>query len=251
MRTPSITVDPRLAEHRDAWNRKASLRAVYGDFHRRLLDACPRGRLLEIGSGSGHLKELAPDVVLIDILPSPWVDAVADAHCLPFADASFSGVVMIDVLHHLERPAEFLAEVARVLRPGGRLAMIEPAITPLSWPFYHFVHEEPVDLSIDPFDLTERVQGRDPFDANQAIPTLLFCRARGRERLARLFHGLRILVREWLSLFAYPLTGGFKPWSLIPARAVAPALRLEKVLSPVLGRVMAFRVFVVLERGGG
>lgn len=246
-----MIVDPRLAEHRGAWHRKASLRAVYGDFHKRLLEACPRGRRLEIGSGSGHLKELAPDIVSIDILPSPWVDAVADAHRLPFADSCFSGVVMIDVLHHLERPAEFFSEAARVLLPGGRLAMIEPAITPLSWPFYHFVHEEPVDLSIDPFDLTERVQGRDPFDANQAIPTLLFCRASGRDRFRLLFPGLRILTREWVSLFAYPLTGGFRPWSLIPASAVAPMLRLERAISPVLGWLLAFRLFVVLERVDG
>jgi SAM-dependent methyltransferase len=243
-----VTVDARLAGHRDAWIRKPSLRAVYGDFHKRLLNACPRGRLLEIGSGSGHLRDLAPDVVSIDILPSPWVDFVADAHRLPFADSSFSGMVMIDVLHHLERPTAFFAEATRVLRPGGRLAMIEPAITPLSWLFYNFVHEEPVDLSADPFASAEPDPGRDPFDANQAIPTLLFCRASGRERFAKLFPGLVLSSREWFSLFAYPLTGGFKPWSLIPAGAVAPMLRLEQALSPILGGLMAFRLFVVLER---
>jgi len=243
-----MNVDSRLAEHREAWKRKASLRAVYGDFHERLLGACPDGRLLEIGSGSGHLKDIAPDIVSIDILPSPWVNAVADAHTLPFADSTFSGIAMIDVLHHLERPGEFLREAARVLRPGGRLAMIEPGITPLSWPFYYFVHEEPVDLAADPFAVTAPDLDRDPFDSNQAIPTLLFSRVNGRRRLGKQVPELELLTREWFSLFAYPLTGGFKPWSLIPASAVKPMLRLEKTLSPIIGWLLAFRVFVVLEK---
>lgn len=243
-----VAVDARLAGHRDAWLRKPSLRAVYGDFHKRLLDACPPGRLLDIGSGSGHLSGLASDVVSIDILPSPWVDCVADAHRLPFSDGSFSGAVMIDVLHHLERPTEFFAEVARVLRPGGRLAMVEPAITPLSWLFYNFIHEEPVDLSADPFATADPDPDRDPFDANQAIPTLLFGRASGRRRFVERFPELALVSRERFSLFAYPLTGGFKAWSLIPAAAVAPMLRLEQVLSPILGDLMAFRLFIVLEK---
>jgi len=245
-----VAVDARLTGHREAWIKKPALRAVYGDFHKRLLNACPPGRLLEIGSGSGHLRELASDIVSIDILPSPWVDFAADAHRLPFADSSFSGIVMIDVLHHLERPPEFFAEARRVLRPGGRLAMIEPAITPLSWLFYNFVHEEPVDLSADPLAVPEPNPDRDPFDANQAIPTLLFCRAAGRERFRKLFPELTLISREWLSLFAYPLTGGFQSWSLIPAAAIGPALRVESALSGVLGGLMAFRLFVVLEKEG-
>jgi hypothetical protein len=79
----------------------------------------------------------------------------------------------------------------------------------------------------------------------------LFCRASGRDRFRLLFPGLRILTREWVSLFAYPLTGGFRPWSLIPASAVAPMLRLERAISPVLGWLLAFRLFVVLERVDG
>jgi hypothetical protein len=47
---------------------------------------------------------------------------------------------------------------------------------------------------------------------------------------------------------AYPLTGGFRPWSLIPAALVRPALRIESALAPVLGPLCAFRMLVVMER---
>ena len=44
---------------------------------------------------------------------------------LPLADASVGAVWCLHVLHHLERPAAVLAEVRRVLRPGGHLLMAE------------------------------------------------------------------------------------------------------------------------------
>ena len=156
---------------------------------------------------------------------------------------------MMDVLHHLERPRLFFAEAARVLAPGGRLIMSEPAITPVSWIAYHYFHPEPVLLDADPLAEGALDPARDPFDANQAAPTLLFGRGRrGQAAFARLFPEFTTLETRLTSLFAYPLTGGFRPWCLLPAGAVGGLLKLEEVLLPVLGRLMAFRLFVVLER---
>jgi ubiquinone/menaquinone biosynthesis C-methylase UbiE len=50
-----------------------------------------------------------------DIVPKPWLDAAADACSLPFKSDSFSNIVGIDVLHHLERPKLFFHEIQRVL----------------------------------------------------------------------------------------------------------------------------------------
>ena len=49
---------------------------------------------------------------------------VADAHQLPFKDASFDDVLVFHTLTYAERPARVLAECARVLRPGGRLVVL-------------------------------------------------------------------------------------------------------------------------------
>lgn len=231
--------------HRDMWLRKPSLRAVYRDYHRRILAACRPGLTLEIGSGSGHFRETAGDVVSIDIQALPWLDAVADAHALPFVDGRFANLVLLDVLHHLRRPAAFLAEALRVLEPGGRLILLEPAITPLSWLVLKFFHPEPIDLGVDPLAEVEQTGPR-PEDANQAIPQLLF--GRHRSRLEAAFPRLRVCHVSRLSLLAYPLSGGFRPWSLIPARLVPPLLRIEDALLPWLGRSAAFRLFVIAER---
>ena len=202
--------------------------------------------MLEIGGGSGNLKEFAPRVVSTDILLAPWLDAVADAQALPFRDGTFDSVVMVDVLHHLESPRSFLREASRVLRPRGRIVVIEPAITPLSWIVYRFFHQEPVMLGQDPLADVATDPNRDPYDANSAVPTLLF--GRHRQRLADEFPELVVRQVRLLSLLAYPLSGGFKSWSLLSPALVAPMLRLERALEPVLGRLMAFRLLAVVER---
>ena len=52
-----------------------------------------------------------------------WLDAVADAQALPFADNSFANIVMVDVLHHIEQPARCLSEAERVLKPGRHVML--------------------------------------------------------------------------------------------------------------------------------
>jgi SAM-dependent methyltransferase len=103
------------------------------------------GRYLDLGSSAGlYTRGLARalgergEVVGIDISPSALREAArrarkvgakpsfarADAHHLPFADASFSGVVCGGTLNELADPARALREARRVLEPGGRLAVM-------------------------------------------------------------------------------------------------------------------------------
>ena len=83
-------------------------------------------------------------------------------------------------------------------------------------------------------------------DANQAVPTLMFLRQR--ERFMEKFPGFNLYAVRRCGLFAAPLSGGFRKWSLIPARAVPIINRIEKILDPVLGPLAAFRMLVILER---
>jgi SAM-dependent methyltransferase len=239
-------LDARLAERERQWRRKPALRAVYTDLYRRMTTATVPGLTLEVGAGISAFKEFVPRSITSDISFAPWLNVVVDAEYLPFRDGSLANIVMFDVLHHLSAPAMFFAEAGRVLRPGGRVVMVEPAITVGSWPFYRFFHEEPVRWCTDPLAETSSDRHHDPWDANQAIPTLLFIRQR--DRFTAEFPALALLRVEWLSLFAYPLTGGFKAWSLLPSAIVQPLLRIEDRLMHVLGPLMAFRLMAVIER---
>ncbi len=238
-----------LAGYRSMWDRKPVLRVVYDDLFRRIAEACGPGTTLEIGGGSGNLAERLPDVVASDIQYAPWLNLVADAQRLPFADGTLGNIVMLDVLHHLEYPLTFLAEAERVLRPGGRVVMIEPAITPGSTLFYRFVHQEPVDMRQDPLAIGAVRPDRDPYDSNQAIPTLIA--TRHRDRFHRELPRLRIADVRWFSFAVYPLSGGFKPWSLVNAAAARIGLAIERYFEPVLGRVLGFRMMLVIEKRAG
>ena len=235
-----------LDSYRATWRNKAVLRAVYGDYYRRMVKQLNPGPTLELGAGSGQLREHLQDVVLTDIQTAPWLDAAADAQALPFRTACFENIVMLDVLHHVESAPKFFAEAARVLKPGGRIVMLEPAITPLSALFYRYLHPEPVDMEQDPFASPAADPERSPYDANQAIPTLLFRRRRA--RFEHHFPSFRLLLVRNLSLFVYPLSGGYRRWSLVPAFLVRPLLFAEDGPLVLLGPLMAFRLLVVLER---
>lgn len=228
------------------WRQKPVLRAVYEDFHRRIVDLCRPGRTLEVGSGIGSLRGTLPTVVSTDITPAKWLDAAVDAQALPFVSAGFDNLVGIDVIHHVEFPRHFLAEAVRVLRPGGRLILLEPAVTPASYLFYRFLHDERLDLSVDPLLDGRPDPHRAPDEANQAIPTLLF--GRWRSALEAQFPELHLRHLGHLSLWAYPLSGGFRAWSLLPVALVPGLLRLERVLESALGGVLGFRLLAVLER---
>jgi SAM-dependent methyltransferase len=68
---------------------------------------------------------------------SPKADVVYSGARLPFDDASFDTVLSNQVGEHVPDPGAFFAELARVLRPGGRLI--------LTVPFSHRIHSEPHD----------------------------------------------------------------------------------------------------------
>jgi len=104
----------------------------------------PGGKLLDIGTGTGRVLELLGPRVreALGVDASKAMLALARArlagpglaHCtvrladmyrLPLPDRSFDIVVLQMVLHHAEDPAGVVREAARVLKPGGRLLLID------------------------------------------------------------------------------------------------------------------------------
>lgn len=246
MKGEEIDSQESLQNYRTIWERKPSLRVVYSDFYDRIAAACVSGSTIEIGAGVGNLKNRLGDVIATDIQFAPWLDAVVDAQQLPFAPDSVDNIVMIDVLHHLEFPRTFFREAQRVLRPGGRVIMIEPAITWGSTIFYRFLHQEPVRMSAEVLSDGRPDPRRNPYDANQAIPTLLA--TRDGDRFHRLFPDLRITRVDWFSFAAYALSGGFRSWSLISKKLVQRLLDVERPMESALGRLGGFRLMLVINK---
>lgn len=107
----------------------------------RLLDLPARGTLLDIGGGTGRLSQYfsgtVDRVIVADEsggmlrqaqLKGSLILLRGRAERLPICDGSVERVVMIDALHHLEDQSLAVAEIARVLRPAGRVLIEEPDI---------------------------------------------------------------------------------------------------------------------------
>jgi SAM-dependent methyltransferase len=241
----------RLREHRRLWDSKPLLRSVYRVWFDRLLRDLPGARrVLEVGAGpgllSGHARERRPDVrwVASDILPAPWNELVADGACLPFRDAAFDAIAALDLVHHVARPAAFFTEAARVLAPGGRLVVVEPWVTPLSFPLYRWLHQEGCRLSLDPWHPFEGDSLKDPFQGDAAVMWRLV-RDTTRERWRELgFEPPRV---ERLNGFAYLASLGFREASLAPAFLAQPLIALDRVTAP-LAPLLGLRVLAVWER---
>jgi SAM-dependent methyltransferase len=110
---------------------------------RALARPLPEGPRLDVGCGYRPGLDSAPDsrlTVGLDVDPArlanlsqrPGIAAVqGDSQRLPFADASFASVMMLDVLEHIEDDWLALAEAFRVLAPGGAALVTVPAFPSL------------------------------------------------------------------------------------------------------------------------
>lgn len=243
----------RLAEHRRIWEGKPVLSRVYAVWFDALLASLPpRPRVVEVGAGpgflSGHARARVPGLpwVATDVLETPWNDVVADGLRLPFRARAFDAVVGLDLVHHLARPAAFFAEAARVLRPGGRIAVIEPWVSPLSYPVYRWLHQEGCTLGLDPWDPfgREATDGKDPFQGDAAVLWRLV-RATGPARWLELGFEPPRVTR--LNGFAYLLSLGFREASLLPAGAAGALINADRALTP-LSRYLGMRALAVWER---
>ncbi len=133
------------------WVAAAGERSGYGRLRRSVL-APATGRLLVLGLGPGHDLEHLPGAVtsVVAVEPDPSMRALArgriascpvpvtllsaDAQALPLADGSVDTVLCACVLCSVDSPALALAELRRVLAPGGALLLLEHvAASPGHW----------------------------------------------------------------------------------------------------------------------
>lgn len=130
----------RWAELRSLHTDEALVETALG----RLLGDAPLGDLLDIGTGTGRILQLlAPNVTRAEgidasremlALARSRIETAGLSNCqvrqgdmyrLAYDDASFDTVTVHQVLHFAENPGAALTEAARVLRPGGRLLVVD------------------------------------------------------------------------------------------------------------------------------
>jgi SAM-dependent methyltransferase len=122
---------------------KVGAEPVYAAYKRRameVLDPRPGGRYLDVGTGTGAdavacVRRFDVEVVGVDASQVMVEEATrrglaqavqADAHALPFAADRFDGAWADRTFQHLADPVTALAEMVRVVKPGGRVVVVDP-----------------------------------------------------------------------------------------------------------------------------
>jgi len=229
--------DPRTTEfRRDVLRRKPFLQAIYREWYELVAREISGTRVLELGSGAGFL----PQSITSEILFVRGVDLICDGTALPVRDRSLDALVLIDVMHHVAQPRAFFREAMRALRPGGRVVMIEPWVTPWSRFVYSTVHSEPFrpDASEWEFPPAGPLSG-----ANGALPWIVF--ARDRRRFEREFPELRVSTIRPMMPFRYLLSGGFSFRPIVPSWSFPFFRAVDRSLAK-----LAMFALIVLEREG-
>ncbi len=103
-----------------------------------MLAAAPGSRILDLGGGTGRVGQvLTGRQVAVCDLSGPMARRARDkgllacqgrAEALPFASGAFDGVLVVDAFHHFAGQEAAAREMLRVVRPGGRVVVVEPDI---------------------------------------------------------------------------------------------------------------------------
>lgn len=199
----------------------------YCEYDRAIAEAAPGGIVLEVGAGGGFYRDLRPRVVSLDVRPGADVDLLGSALEIPLTAGSTSAVLLLNVLHHLPDPVAFFRECQRILKPGGRVCMIEPYAGPLSRRLIRRLHHEPWDEEAG----WTLPAGGPLTGANMALPTIIF--QRDRARYDAEFPNLPVVRLRHHTIMLYAISGGVSMRSLVPGSLFGPLLACERALAPV------------------
>ncbi len=131
-----------------------------------LVTAQPRGaRIVDLGAGGRKLRD---DVLCVDFVPFPGTNVLGDVQRLPFRDGTLDLVIGTGLIEHVEDERALLAEVERVLKPGG--------VAHMEVPFLQQYHDDPIDcrrVTLDGLGRLMRRAGLEPLRSGVHIgPTV-------------------------------------------------------------------------------
>ena len=235
---PLVTIS-----RREIVQKKRFISKIYEDWYKLIVDQLPspHGKIVELGSGAGFLKESIPEVITSDVMYLPFIDVVMDGLNLPFPSNSIRSLILIDVFHHISNAHLFFDNVVKKLVEGGRIIMIEPWINRWSHWFYSNFHHETIDISKQEWDF----EASGPLSgANQALPWIVF--ERDRRIFEEKYPMLHIKNIRPIMPLIYLLSGGFMNNLAMPAFTYTFWQKVEQDLFDDKKKGMF--CFIVLEK---
>lgn len=227
----------RTVYHRQIIRNKFFLKKLYHEWYSIFMNIkplLPSGKIVELGSGGGFLKDIDPTVICSDIIDLPSNDLTFSALEMPFENGELSAIFMIDTFHHIPDSALFLKETTRVLQKGGVLMMIEPANTLWGRFIYQNFHHEPFDP-----DGEWTIPSSGPLSgANGALPWIVF--ERDAKRFGTQFTDLQICSCQYHTPLRYLISGGVSYKQPVPDFSYRFFSFVDKCLPLISGQLSMF-----------
>lgn len=239
-----------IHENLKRWQKKTALQKIYVNFYNLIASQINKnieGKIVELGSGIGNLKMVLPNVICTDLFNNPWIDQTENAYKLSFADETVSNLILFDVWHHLEFPGDALQEFKRVLKPGGRVILFEPAMSLLGLFVYGLMHHEPIGIfkKIKWFAKDKEEILNSGYYAAQGNASRIFSSKIYKENLV----DWKIITIKKKSYISYVLSGGYSKPQLFPNSFLSFLFFIDRVCH-YFPFVFATRLLVVIEKKG-
>lgn len=224
-----LDVPETSVKHGEIIMEKEFLKRLYFDFYEEMLGSIPKkmkGKIVELGSGGGFIKELNNDVITTDIMEIPGVDLKFAAEKMPFKDSSVKAFLGLNVLHHIKDPEKAFGEMERCLKKGGIICFIEPSNTKFSKIVYKLFHHEEFDENAGWKSNKEGALS----DSNIALPWIIFIRDDA-ARFKKLYPNIKIRNVALHTPFLYVASGGLKSMISMPILFYPLIKKIDKRMS--------------------
>ncbi len=193
---------------------KRAIRIMYAKnyfkFKKILESLAVEGKVVEIGSGQGFIKELIPEAITTDIVSQKGIDLVFNCTNMPFDNGSVKAFFLLNAFHHIDDVETFLREAGRCLAPKGKILIIDQHLGFISSIVLKYFHSEGFDTRTESW----KFKSNDPLlSANGALAWIVFKRDQKifEEKFKTTFKINRYIPHTPLMYWA---AGGLKSWNL-------------------------------------
>lgn len=240
-----------INENLISWNKKKILRQIYYEFFKNIkyhINLNIDGVILEIGSGIAKIKDIIPSCICTDIFNNPWIDRVESAYKLSFKDKSVTNIILFDVFHHIEYPANALKEFNRVLKKDGRLIIFDPCMSLLGLLVYGIFHNEPINIfkKINQNVVPDEIAINSDYYAAQGNAYRIF---NNKVKYSYLLKEWKLLSINRYSSISYVASGGFSKPKLYPDSFYSFVKIIDR-LCDFFPLIFATRMLIVLKKQG-
>jgi len=205
--------------------------------------------ILEVGAGAaiGNIF-VSRNIVRTDILPFNEFNVLGDCAMerLPFKDSSFDAILAFDSIHHSEQPSKAIIELLRVIRKGGKIILVEPFVSPLSYLAYKIFHHEDTSWDFKEQGSIElSLRNLNPETGDQGVSRFIINQL-SNWRITN-FPKLTVTT-TYLSPLSFFATGGVSRPLNTPKIFVNSLIQVEKLIPNFIVKFLASRVILTITK---